>query len=203
MVDIKHRNTVTLHGYYTAPHYNLLIYELMPNGSLDTFLHGRSLNKKHLDWPSRYKIAVGAARGITYLHQDCIPHARVSDFGPATLMEPEKTHVSTFVAGILTTAKGDVYSFGVVLLEHLTGKKPMEEEFLEKGTKLVAWVFKAVVEDKREEYVLDGSLEGCPINEINNVLGIALMCLESEPSKRPTMAEVVKMLEQIKSEKIV
>ncbi|KAH7543944.1 hypothetical protein JRO89_XS15G0068600 [Xanthoceras sorbifolium] len=88
MVDIKHRNTVTLHGYYTAPHYNLLIYELMPNGSLDTFLH-----------------------------------------------------------------------------------------------------VKAVVEDKREEYVLDGSLEGCPINEINNVLGIALMCLESEPSKRPTMAE--------------
>lgn len=40
MADIKHRNIVTLHGYYTAPHYNLLIYELMPNGSLDTFLHG-------------------------------------------------------------------------------------------------------------------------------------------------------------------
>ncbi|TXG66621.1 hypothetical protein EZV62_007896 [Acer yangbiense] len=147
MGDIKHRNIVTLHGYYTAPHYNLLIYELMPNGSLDTFLH------------------------------------EYFDTGRATL-------------------KGDVYSFGVVLLELLTGKKPTDEEFLEEGTKLVTWV-KAVVQDKREEYVLDARLEGCPINEISNVFSIALVCLESEPSKRPTMAEVVKMLEQIKSEKVV
>ncbi|KAK4851235.1 hypothetical protein QYF36_013488 [Acer negundo] len=175
MGDIKHRNIVTLHGYYTAPHYNLLIYELMPNGSLDTFLHGRSLNKKHLDWPSRYKVAVVGTFG--YLAPEYF------DTGRATL-------------------KGDVYSFGVVLLELLTGKKPMDEEFLEEGTKLVTWV-KAVVQDKREEYVLDACLEGCPINEISNVFSIALVCLESEPSKRPTMSEVVKMLEQIKSEKVV
>lgn len=78
---------------------------------------GKGMNEKLLDWPSRYKIALGAARGISYLHHDCIPHiihrdikssnilldqnmeARVSDFGLATLMEPDKTHVSTFVAG--------------------------------------------------------------------------------------------------------
>ena len=78
---------------------------------------GRSMQNKVLDWPTRYKIALGAARGISYLHHDCIPHiihrdikssnilldqnmeARVSDFGLATLMEPNKTHVSTVVAG--------------------------------------------------------------------------------------------------------
>ncbi|KAL5565050.1 hypothetical protein UlMin_028214 [Ulmus minor] len=232
MGDIKHRNIVTLHGYYTAPHYNLLIYELMPNGSLDAYLHARGTNKKLLDWPSRYKIALGAARGISYLHHDCIPHiihrdikssnilldqnmeARVSDFGLATLMEPDKTHVSTFVAGTFgylapeyfdtgrATAKGDVYSFGVVLLELLTGKKPTDEAFFEEGTKLVTWV-KTIVQEKREEHVLDSNLEDCPVDEINNVFNIALLCLEPEPSKRPFMDEVVKMLEQIKTKFVI
>lgn len=229
MGDIKHRNIVTLHGYYTAPQYNLLIYDLMPNGSLDTVLHGKANDKKLLDWPSRYKIALGAARGISYLHHDCIPHiihrdikcsnilldqnmeARVSDFGLATLMEPDKTHVSTFVAGTFgylapeyfdtgrATVKGDVYSFGVVLLELLTGKRPMDEAFIEEGTKLVTWV-KAVVDLEKEEHAIDTSLGCCPADEIRNVFSVALMCLESEPSRRPTMVEVLKMLEQIQSD---
>ncbi|KMS98129.1 hypothetical protein BVRB_4g095170 [Beta vulgaris subsp. vulgaris] len=168
MGDIKHRNIVTLYGYYTSPHYNLLIYELMPNGSLDAYLY-------------------------------------------ATFMEPDKTHVSTVVAGTFgylapeyfdtgkATAKGDVYSFGVVLLELLTGRKPIDEAFLEEGTKLVTWV-KAVVQEKREEDVLDSSLELCPIKEVNSVFSIALMCLETEPLKRPTMADIVKMLEKAKSD---
>lgn len=224
MGDIKHKNIVTLHGYYTSPYYNLLIYELMANGSLDAVLHGNAKNKKLLDWSTRYKIAVGAARGLSYLHHDCIPHiihrdikssnilldenmeARVSDFGLATLMKPDQTHVSTFVAGTFgylapeyfdtgkATVKGDVYSFGVMLLELLTGKKPMDEEFLEEGTKLVTWV-KTVLQERREDLVLDQSLESCPIDEVNKVFNIALMCLESDPSKRPTMADVIKMLE--------
>ncbi|XP_019443826.1 PREDICTED: receptor-like serine/threonine-protein kinase At1g78530 isoform X1 [Lupinus angustifolius] len=232
MADIKHRNIVTLHGYYTAPHYNLLIYELMPNGSLDSFLHGRSREKKVLDWPTRYRIAVGAARGIAYLHHDCIPHiihrdikssnilldenmeARVSDFGLATLMEPNKTHVSTIVAGTFgylapeyfdtgrATFKGDVYSFGVVLLELLTGKKPSDEAFMEEGTKLVTWV-KAVVGEKKEELVLDNSLGCCPMQEINKVFNIAMMCLEPDPLNRPTMAEIVNMLGQTEPQKLV
>lgn len=231
MGDIKHRNIVALYGYYTAPHYNLLIYELMTNGSLDTVLHGRS-TEKVLDWPSRYKIAVGAARGIAYLHHACIPHiihrdikssnilldenmeARVSDFGLATLMEPDKTHVSTLVAGTFgylapeyfdtgrATVKGDVYSFGVVLLELLTGKRPNDEAFIEEGTKLVCWV-KAVVQERREEYVIDRNLECFPSEEINAVFNIALMCLEPDPTRRPIMAEILKMLERIKPDVLV
>ncbi|MBA0574006.1 hypothetical protein Golob_001247 [Gossypium lobatum] len=205
MGDIKHRNIVNLLGYCTTPYYNLLIYELMPNGSLDAFLHGKARESKILDWPTRYKIAVGAARGVAYLHHDCIPHIihrdikssnilldqnmepRVSDFGLATLMEPDKTHVSTLVAG----------TFGYLA----PGKKPTDEAFLEEGTKLVTWV-KGVVEERREEYVVDNSLGSCPVDEVNKTFNIALMCLETDPSKRPTMAEVVKMLEQIKSEKL-
>ncbi|CAN1845317.1 Receptor-like serine/threonine-protein kinase At1g78530 [Linum perenne] len=228
MGDIKHRNIVTLHGYFTAPHYNLLIYELMPNGSLDGFLHRQD---EKLDWDCRYKIAIGAARGIAYLHHDCIPHiihrdikssnilldgnmeARISDFGLATLMEPDQTHVSTFVAGTFgylapeyfdtgkATAKGDVYSFGVVLLEILTGRKPTDESFFEEGTKLVTWVR---MSNPSSEYVVDSSLKSSPecheknMEEINGVFGIAFMCLEQDPSMRPTMAEVVKMLELVR-----
>ncbi|KAK7401726.1 hypothetical protein VNO78_13429 [Psophocarpus tetragonolobus] len=232
MADIKHRNIVTLHGYYTAPHYNLLIFELMPNGSLDSFLHGRSRDKRVLDWPTRYRIAAGAARGISYLHNDCIPHiihrdikssnilldqnmeARVSDFGLATLMEPNKTHVSTIVAGTFgylapeyfdtgrATFKGDVYSFGVVLLELLTGKKPSDEAFMEEGTMLVTWV-KAVVRNNKEELVLDKSLGSCSMQEVYKVFNIAMMCLEPDPLNRPTMAEVVNLLEQREPDNLV
>lgn len=60
---------------------------------------------------------------------------------------------------------------------------------------------KAVVQQNREELVLDSSLDCCPTNEINHVFNIAMMCLEPEPSNRPTMAEIVKSLEQITSEK--
>ncbi|KAL8237973.1 hypothetical protein R6Q59_019054 [Mikania micrantha] len=140
--------------------------------------------------------------------------ACVSDFGLATLMEQDKTHVSTLVAGTFgylapeyfdtgkATTKGDVYSFGVVLLELLTGRKPSDEAFIEEGTKLVTWV-KAVVKDKREEHYVDNRLEGYCMDEINQAFVIALMCLETEPSKRPNMLEVLKMLEKIRPDHLV
>lgn len=98
------------------------------------------------------------------------------------------------------TTKGDVYSFGVVLLELLTGKRPTDEAFIEEGTKLVTWV-KEVVEDKRVEHAIDSGLVCYPVEEVKKVFTIAEKCLESDPSKRPSMAEVLKMLEQITLDK--
>ncbi|KAH7658359.1 Non-specific serine/threonine protein kinase protein [Dioscorea alata] len=205
MGDIKHRNIVVLHGYCMAAQYNLLIYELMPNGSLDAMLHGKLSGENVLDWSTR-----DIKSSNILLDQNM--EARVSDFGLATLLRPDRSHVSTIVAGTFgylppecfdtgkATTKGDVYSFGVVLLELLTGKRPTDESFIENGTKLVTWVKEVVVEN-REEYAIDSNLVSFPVDEVKTMFTIAEKCLEPDPCNRPTMSEVVKMLEQIKSDK--
>ncbi|CAM0145459.1 unnamed protein product [Urochloa decumbens] len=230
MADIKHRNIVPLCGYYAAPHFNLLIYELMPNGSLDALLHHQQQQQQQLDWERRYRIALGVARGLSYLHHDCIPavihrdikssnilldhrmEARLSDFGLATLItKPGGSHVTTLVAGTFgylapeyfdtgrATTKGDVYSYGVLLLELLTGKRPTDESFLENGTRLVTWV-KEAIEDKRHlDHAVDQAL--LPLlpahhHQLRLVFSVADKCLDSDPANRPTMAQVVNMLDQ-------
>ncbi|KAF8647195.1 hypothetical protein HU200_065458 [Digitaria exilis] len=230
MGDVKHRNIVPLCGYYAAAHFNLLIYELMPNGSLDAALHhpDPACRRRRLRWPARFRIALGVALGLSYLHHDCIPHVihrdikssnilldhhmepRLSDFGLATLLRnPAASHVTTVVAGTFgylapeyfdtgrATTKGDVYSYGVVLLELLTAKRPTDESFLENGTRLVTWV-RETIEDKREDHAVDEALllTGFPAHEVKLVFSVADRCLDSDPANRPTMAQVVKMLEQ-------
>lgn len=224
--DIKHRNIVTLRGYYTASHVNLLIYDLMMNGSLEMVLHDRP-SEQPFEWPIRLNIALGSARGIAYLHHDCIPNiihrdikssnilldedleAHVSDFGLANLLEVNKTHATTVVAGTMgylapeyvdtgkATKQGDVYSYGVVLLELVTGKRPTDEVFVEKGINLVAWV-KVLMESGQAEDVFDDDLrDRCLEGELKEVLYIACQCLDSNPKHRPTMQQVVKMLERL------
>lgn len=230
MGDIKHRNVVTLRGYYSTSYVNLLVFDLMKNGSLDAILHKSSSNKVSLDWATQHKIALGAARGIAYLHHDCIPRiihrdikssnilldedmdARIADFGLATLINPQQSHVSTLVAGTFgylapeyvdtgrATEKGDVYSYGVLLLEILTGKRPTDESFVEQGNNMVAWV-KLLIESGDEEYAYDAESADLSMKkEIKDTFVIACKCLSQNPAERPTMAQVVKMLEHIKQD---
>ncbi|XP_010927763.1 brassinosteroid LRR receptor kinase BRI1 [Elaeis guineensis] len=109
---IKHRNLVPLLGYCKVGEERLLVYEYMKYGSLEDVLHDRKKAGIKLNWAARRKIAVGAARGLAFLHHNCIPHiihrdmkssnvlldenleARVSDFGMARLMSAMDTHLS-------------------------------------------------------------------------------------------------------------
>ncbi|CAL9199340.1 proline-rich receptor-like protein kinase PERK8 [Musa acuminata AAA Group] len=164
---IHHRHLVSLVGYCISENQRLLVYDFVPNDTLHSHLHGTG--KPVIDWPTRVKVAAGAARGIAYLHEDCHPRiihrdikssnilldnnfeAQVSDFGLAKLAMDACTHVSTRVIGTFgylapeyassgkLTERSDVYSFGVVLLELITGRKPVDDTQPMGDESLVEW----------------------------------------------------------------
>uniref|UniRef100_A0A6N2NEK0 non-specific serine/threonine protein kinase n=1 Tax=Salix viminalis TaxID=40686 RepID=A0A6N2NEK0_SALVM len=151
---VHHRHLVSLVGYCIAGGQRMLVYEFVPNKTLEHHLHGKGLPV--MDWPARLRIALGSAKGLAYLHEDCHPRiihrdikaanilidnnfeAMVADFGLAKLSSDNYTHVSTRVMGTFgylapeyassgkLTEKSDVFSYGVMLLELITGKKPVD-----------------------------------------------------------------------------
>ncbi|KAJ0962858.1 hypothetical protein J5N97_027980 [Dioscorea zingiberensis] len=164
---VHHRHLVSLVGYCIADYHRLLVYEFVPNNTLEHHLHGKGLPV--MDWTKRVRIAVGSARGLAYLHEDCHPRiihrdiksanilldeafeAQVADFGLAKLSNDTGTHVSTRVVGTFgymapeyassgkLTDRSDVYSFGVVLLELITGRKPVDPSQPLGDESLVEW----------------------------------------------------------------
>ncbi|CAN6441687.1 unnamed protein product [Victoria cruziana] len=165
---VHHKHLVSLVGYCISGTQRLLVYEFVPNNTLEFHLHGRS--QPTMDWSTRLKIALGAARGLAYLHEDCHPRiihrdikaanilldfkfeAKVADFGLAKLSADNNTHVSTRVMGTFgylapeyassgkLTEKSDVFSFGVMLLELITGRRPFDASQSFVDDSLVDWV---------------------------------------------------------------
>ncbi|XP_051137140.1 LRR receptor-like serine/threonine-protein kinase ERECTA [Andrographis paniculata] len=217
--SIKHRNLVSLQAYSLSPYGNLLFYDYMENGSLWDVLHGSS-KKKKLDWETRLKIALGAAQGLAYLHHDCSPRiihrdvkssnilldkdyeAHLTDFGIAKSLCASKTHTLTYIMGTIgyidpeyartsrLTEKSDVYSYGIVLLELLTGRKAVDNECNLHHLILTKAANGAVMDTVDPEIS-----ETCKdLGEVKKVFQLALLCAKRQPSDRPTMHEVVRVL---------
>ncbi|KAG6582445.1 Receptor-like protein kinase 2, partial [Cucurbita argyrosperma subsp. sororia] len=225
---IRHKNIVRFLGCCWNKNTRLLMYDYMPNGSLGSLLHERGGGDDALDWALRYKILLGAAQGLAYLHHDCVPaivhrdikanniligldfEAYIADFGLAKLVdEGNFGRSSNTVAGsygyiapeygymMKITEKSDVYSFGVVVLEVLTGKQPIDPTIPE-GQHVVDWV-----RHNKGVGVLDAALlsrSESEIEEMVQVLGIALLCVNFAPDERPNMKDVAAMLKEIKQE---
>lgn len=164
---VHHRHLVSLVGYSFAGGQRLLVYEFVPNSTLEYHLHGKG--RPVMDWSTRLKIALGSAKGLAYLHEDCHPRiihrdikaanilldfnceAKVADFGLAKLSEDTNTHVSTRVMGTFgylapeyassgkLSEKSDVFSFGVMLLELITGRRPIDLTLDSEDDSLVDW----------------------------------------------------------------
>ncbi|PVH48246.1 hypothetical protein PAHAL_4G289000 [Panicum hallii] len=219
--SIKHRNLVSLQGYSLSPVGNLLFYDYMESGSLWDVLHESSSKKKKLDWETRLRIALGAAQGLAYLHHDCSPRiihrdvksknilldkdyeAHLTDFGIAKSLCVSKTHTSTYVMGTIgyidpeyartsrLNEKSDVYSYGIVLLELLTGKKPVDNE-----CNLHHLILSKTASNEVMETVDVDIGDTCKdLGEVKKLFQLALLCTKRQPSDRPTMHEVVRVLD--------
>ncbi|OMO86377.1 reverse transcriptase [Corchorus capsularis] len=197
---LQHPNLVKLHGFCVEGDQLLLVYEYMENNSLARALFGPEHNRLELDWATRLKICIGIARGLAFLHEESrlkIVHRdikatnvlldsdlnpKISDFGLARLDEEEKTHITTRIAGTIgymapeyalwghLTYKADVYSFGVVACH------------LHQAGNLVALLNERLRSEVKKE-------------ELELMVKVALLCTNVSASLRPTMSEVVSMLE--------
>ncbi|KAJ8527100.1 hypothetical protein K7X08_029577 [Anisodus acutangulus] len=227
--QLRHPHLVKLIGYCWEDDNRLLVYEFLPRGSLENQLFWKfSIT---LSWSTRMKIALGAAKGLAFLHEGDKPviyrdfkasnilidsdhTAKLSDFGLAKDgPEGDDTHVSTRIMGthgyaapeyIMTghlTIMSDVYSFGVVLLELLTGKRSLDKSRREGEQNLVEWLRPYLRDPKRIACVMDPRLEGeYPIKGAQTAALVAYKCLSHYPKPRPTMDDVVKILETLQEE---
>ncbi|KAH7513827.1 hypothetical protein FEM48_Zijuj11G0023400 [Ziziphus jujuba var. spinosa] len=224
--SIRHENVVELKAYYYSKDEKLTVYDYFSQGSVSAILHGkRGENRVPLDWDTRLKIAIGAARGIARIHTENggkLVHGNikssniflnskqygcVSDVGLASVMSslaPPISRAAGYRAPEVTDTRkaaqpSDVYSFGVVLLELLTGKSPIHTTAGDEIVHLVRWVHSVVREEWTAE-VFDLELMRYPNieEEMVEMLQIAMTCVVRMPDQRPKMVDVVKMIENVR-----
>ncbi|CAF2038577.1 unnamed protein product [Brassica napus] len=189
---IQHMNLVRLRGFCSEGNKKLLVYDYMPNGSLDShlFITQTGEEKTVLGWKLRYQIALGTARGLAYLHdecRDCIIHCdikpenilldsqfgpKVADFGLAKLVGRDFSRVLTtmrgtrgylapeWISGVAITAKADVYSYGMMLFEIVSGRRNTEQSENGKVRFFPSVAATVLTKDEDIRSLLDPRLEG-------------------------------------------
>ncbi|XP_039014682.1 L-type lectin-domain containing receptor kinase IX.1-like [Hibiscus syriacus] len=218
---LRHKNLVELICWCHEKKELLLVYEFMSNGSLDSHLFNR---ERSLMWPERYKIAQGLAYSLHYLHFECEPcvlhrdikasnvmldsdlNAKLGDFSLARIVSPEKALQSTKIGGTFgymapeyaltgrASQEADVYSFGVVVLEIVCGRKPITPNADENQIYKVEWLWGLYARGKLIE-AADPRLEGnFDKQQIERLTIIGLCCAHPHCSSRPSMKQVISML---------
>ncbi|XP_073302605.1 probable serine/threonine-protein kinase PBL19 [Primulina huaijiensis] len=228
---LDHPNLVKLFGYCSSDGergiQRLLVYEYMPNKSLEDHLFNKAMPA--IPWITRLRIILGAARGMAYLHEglqvqviyrdfkssnvllDKEFNAKLSDFGLAREGPTgDRSHVSTAPIGTRgyaapeyvetgrLTSKSDVWSFGVVAYEMITGRRTLEINLPLAEQKLIEWVRQFPPQTKRFGMIIDQRLQNQHShNSARTIAKLADSCLNKNPKDRPAMSQVVEILNQV------
>ncbi|CAO2814646.1 unnamed protein product [Amaranthus hypochondriacus] len=221
LTEIRHRNIVRFYGFCLHMDMILLVYKYVERGSLAEVL-GCNNGAKELGWEKRIGIIKGIADALAYMHHSCLPpvahrdissknillcsqlEAHVSDFGTAKFLSPDSSNWTTFAGtygyaapelaySMAVTEKCDVYSFGVVAVEVLMGTHP-KEKLLSLTSNMSDKQVKMQSKDilySRLAYPTSEEL----VRQLDFVLEIAILCLNSNPQSRPTMNYVCQMFD--------
>ncbi|XP_022750968.1 G-type lectin S-receptor-like serine/threonine-protein kinase LECRK1 [Durio zibethinus] len=215
----NHRNLVRLLGYCVEGSKKLLVYEYLSNGSLADFLFH---NKVRPIWKERVRIALDVAKGILYLHEECVVRiihcnirpqnillddsltAKISDFGLAKLLMANQTSVTgiKITGGHLApewqrnapiSVKVDVYSFGIVLLEIICCRSSIELKVCTADEILLSsWAYNCFHSGELNKLVEDEEVD---LKMLERMVKVGLWCIQDDPTLRPSMKNVILMLE--------